>query len=153
MSRPKHFNSTDIGKRMTAFTENLPLDIISPDVLSEKAQEASEKWEKKGKSPLLAMAEIISRFISSDENNYLRLGFYWWAVKDVLYRLDLIQENNKEEGVRGVYSGGNDIETLLLAYEFKAMYDKTYLKGNAEFPLGGGLIYVLFDEDFGLKTL
>jgi len=127
------------------FTKHLPDSLLIDFELTKQVSHIEKTWKERGKEPVKASANATLNNVR--KNGYLQYGMYWWAVKKILIKLDLIHGDNIDEVIASVYKGNTDLETLVLAYEFSQFYNSHYFQGTFQFPVNATDVYTLFDEE------
>jgi len=128
----------------------LPDNILKKEQLEENATQVELFWKNKDKAPVVELATIARDFVLKKPDNYIRFGVYWWELKRILIEHGMFNSEmpEKDEVVRSIYSGSNDLNSIILAYEFKTIYDKTFFQGVKEFIINDdGDKYLLHDDD------
>ncbi|MBY0475378.1 MAG: hypothetical protein K2Q13_10025 [Nitrosomonas sp.] len=129
------------------FTEYLfDADVIS-DIIHERKKNLVAN---RGFSNLLAFGlGVIAERLGKDRLRYRDYGPYWWALKDVMnangYRLG----DQSDPLIKNVYHGDNDIETMIMADEFRTEYLKSQMIHSNQFMLDSesGEFWTIFDID------
>lgn len=93
-------------------------------------------------------AGIIYDRLKKDIQRYRVYGVYWWAIKDVMARLDYDMGDETNEELASLYRGANDAETLVAADMFYLdMSNKVTVDNNRWTPDNRKPDYVLYDAD------
>lgn len=124
------------------------------DELESRREQYMEHYREQGGAALSEMAQIAHKEAKAGNGAYLRFGPYWWALKQVLIESGLLPDSMTTDDVmvKSIYSGDDEIDTLILAFIFRDMYDNTLFQGTREFITGeDGFSYQLFDEDIELS--
>ena len=106
--------------------------------------------ENKGFSDLLGFGlKVISDRLAKDGRRYIDYGPYWWALKDLLNANGYSFGDQSDPIISKVYRGESDVETLVMADEFRTEYLATTILYTNRFMLDGktGEFWVLFDSD------
>lgn len=106
--------------------------------------------ENNGFSDLLGFGlKVINDRLNKDRKRYLDYGPYWWALKDLLNANGYSFGDQSDPLVKAVYHGDSDVETLVMADEFRTEYLTTTILYTNRFMLDGttGEFWVLFDFD------
>ncbi len=127
--------------------------VFFADELTSRKEQYLKHWEGQGKDPVHEMAQIAYREVRTKRDAYLRFGPYWWAVKQVLQETGLLPGSMPTDDslVKSIYSGGDEIDTLILAFVFREYYDANFFQGTREFNTGDEFSYQLLDEDVELE--
>lgn len=93
-------------------------------------------------------ASVMFDRLKSNIQRYRVYGPYWWALKDVLRRLDYNVGDETDGEMAGKYCGANDAETLVAADLFYLDMSKTKPVNNNTWTLDDRKPdYVLYDSD------
>ncbi len=104
----------------------------------------------KGFSDLLGFGlGVISERLAKDRRRYMDYGPYWFALKDILNANGYNFGDQSDPIVKAAYHGDSDVETLVMADEFRTEYLATTIVYTNRFMLDGktGEFWVLFDSD------
>ena len=104
----------------------------------------------KGFSDLLGFGlGVISERLAKDRRRYMDYGPYWFALKDILNANGYNFGDQSDPIVKAAYHGDSDVETLVMADEFRTEYLATNIVYTNRFMLDGktGEFWVLFDSD------
>ena len=104
----------------------------------------------KGFSDLLGFGlGVISERLAKDRRRYMDYGPYWFALKDILNANGYNFGDQSDPIVKAAYHGDSDVETLVMADEFRTEYLATTIVYTNRFILDGktGEFWVLFDSD------
>lgn len=96
-------------------------------------------------------AKIIYERIQEHPYAYSEFGFYWFAVKDVLYRHGYYFGDTTDEEIREEFRGISDAHTVVAAERFKDMYRQTYFQGTLQFGLDDGSTWTLTDPEMAAR--
>ena len=131
---------------MSSFTE-MKFDMAAIEGLV-NAKRASLKANK-GFSDLLGYGlGVVSRRLVKDPLRYRDYGPYWWALKVVLSANGYNYGEESDSVVAAAYCGRTEVETLIMADQFRAEWLQTAMVGTANFRLSeDGDDYILFDAD------
>ncbi|MBL0011074.1 MAG: hypothetical protein IPP22_08865, partial [Nitrosomonas sp.] len=87
--------------------------------------------ENKGFSDLLGFGlKVISDRLAKDRRRYRDYGPYWFALKDILNTSGYSFGDQSDPIVKAVYHGDSDVETLVMADEFRTEYLRTNIVYN-----------------------
>ncbi|MBE0440637.1 hypothetical protein EI164_00900 [Psychrobacter sp. FME13] len=93
-------------------------------------------------------ASVIFDRLKSNIQRYRVYGPYWWALKDVLRRMDYNVGDETDSDMAGKYCGSSDAETLVAADAFYLDMSKTKPVNNNTWTLDDRKPdYVLYDSD------
>ncbi|MGO3665369.1 MULTISPECIES: hypothetical protein [unclassified Psychrobacter] len=93
-------------------------------------------------------ASVIFDRLKSNIQRYRVYGPYWWALKDVLRRMDYNVGDETDSDMAGKYCGSSDAETLVAADAFYLDMSKTKPVNNNTWTLDDRKRdYVLYDSD------
>lgn len=93
-------------------------------------------------------AGVIFDRLKSNIQRYRVYGPYWWALKDVLRRMDYNVGDETDGDMAGKYCGSSDAETLVAADLFYLDMSKTKPVNNNTWTLDDRKPdYVLYDSD------
>lgn len=93
-------------------------------------------------------ASVMFDRLKSNIQRYRVYGPYWWALKDVLRRLDYNVGDETDSEMAGKYCGADDAETLVAADLFYLDMSKTKPVNNNTWTLDDRKPdYVLYDSD------
>lgn len=104
----------------------------------------------KGFSDLLGFGvKVIADRLAKDRRRYIDYGPYWWALKDILRANGYNFGDQSDPIIRATYRGNSDVETLVMADEFRTEYLATTIVYTNRFMLDGktGDFWLLFDQD------
>lgn len=104
----------------------------------------------RGFSNLLAFGlGVVAERLGNDRLRYRDYGPYWWALKDVMNSNGYRYGDQSDPLIKDVYRGDTDIETLIMADEFRSGYLKSQMINSNQFMLDseGGEFWTLFDID------
>ena len=90
------------------------------------------------------MLGVIQERLALDARSYLDYGPYWPALRQVLG-----MDGELDAAVAQVYCGGNAIETMLMADDFRTMNLGSNPRYTGQFMLDGenGIYWTLFDQE------
>lgn len=98
-------------------------------------------------------ASVIFDRLKSNIQRYRVYGPYWWALKDVLRRMDYNVGDETDSDMAGKYCGANDAETIVAADLFYLDMSKTKPVNNNTWTLDDRKPdYVLYDSDMEERT-
>jgi len=98
-------------------------------------------------------ASVIFDRLKSNIQRYRVYGPYWWALKDVLRRMDYNVGDETDSDMAGKYCGSSDAETLVAADAFYLDMSKTKPVNNNTWTLDDRKRdYVLYDSDMEERT-
>jgi len=104
----------------------------------------------RGITDLLAfgLSLVVDR-LRTDKMRYRDYGPYWWALKDVLNRNGYEIGNQSDPMIKEAYKGDSNLETVVMANEFRDVYLASNLVYTNKFMLDGetGEFWILFDSD------
>ncbi len=130
-----------------AFTEYL----FDPEKIKAQVDNRTKSLrENKGFSDLLGFGlKVINDRLAKDRRRYIDYGPYWWALKDILNASGYNFGDQSDPIVKAAYHGDSDVETLVMADEFRTEYLATTIVYTNHFMLDGktGEFWVLFDSD------
>ncbi len=130
-----------------AFTEHK----FDPEKIKAQVESRTQSLRaNKGFSDLLGFGlKIISERLAKDRRRYIDYGPYWPALKDILNANGYNFGDQSDSIVSKVYRGESDVETLVMADEFRTEYLATTIVYTNRFMLDGktGEFWVLFDSD------
>lgn len=136
---------------MTSFTE-LKFDpaLIAGLVDSKKASLKANK----GVSDLLGFGlAVISRRLTKDPLRYRDYGPYHWALKAVLNANGYNYGEESDSIVAAQYCGKNDLETMVMADQFRTEWLESTQVGTVNFRLSEeGEDYILHDADMEARA-
>jgi hypothetical protein len=93
-------------------------------------------------------ASVIFDRLKSNIQRYRVYGPYWWALKDVLRRMDYNVGDETDSDMAGKYCGANDAETLVAADLFYLDMSGSKPVTNQAWTLDNRKPdYVLYDSD------
>jgi hypothetical protein len=134
------------------FTEYL----FDADAIRELAAErAANLRANRGLSDLLGFGlSVVRQRLAKDSRRYRDYGPYWWALKDVLRRNGLDLGAQSDPLMMQTYRGASDVETLVMADEFRTMYLGTFILGTNQFYLDADESdpWTVFDSDMETPT-
>lgn len=130
-----------------AFTEYL----FDPEKIKAQVESRTQSLRaNKGFSDLLGFGlKVINDRLSNDRKRYRDYGPYWPALKEILNANGYNFGDQSDPIVKAVYHGDSDVETLVMADEFRTEYLATTIVYTNRFMLDGktGEFWVLFDSD------
>ena len=135
---------------MTSFTE-FKFDPAKIDGLV-AGKKAALKTNK-GLSDLLGYGlGVVSRRLAKDPARYLDYGPWWWALKSVLNANGYSYGDESDSVVAAEYRGRNDLETMVLADQFRTEWLESAQVGTCNFALSeDGPDYILLDTDMAAR--
>ncbi|ENV00350.1 hypothetical protein [Acinetobacter variabilis] len=100
-------------------------------------------------------AGVIQRRLEKDPARYLDYGVYWPALKEVLRKHDFDCGSPVYPLLAEVYRGDTDLQTIVMADEFRKDYLATQFVGTRMFLLNRdtGEEVALIDDEMELKAL
>jgi hypothetical protein len=126
-----------------AFTEY----IFDTEKIRARVLEASANLKKNtGETDFQGFViRLFRERLAENPLSYRQYGPYWYAVKSILGGYGKATDAMIAEQ----YRGERDIDTLVMADEFRNLYFRTFIDGNQDFVLDGnsGETWTLFDED------
>ncbi|PSJ15928.1 hypothetical protein [Nitrosomonas supralitoralis] len=129
------------------FTEYLfDKDVIS-DIIHERKKGLVAN---RGFSNLLSFGlSVIAERLAKDRLRYRDYGPYWWSLKDVMNANGYQLGDQSDPLVKSTYRGISDVETLIMADEFRSEYLKSEIIHSNKFMLDSesGEFWTLFDSD------
>lgn len=136
---------------MTSFTE-LKFDPAKIDALVAEKQAAIKA--NRGFSDLLGFGlGVVSRRLAKDPARYLDYGPWWWSLKAALNANGYHYGEDFDSVVSAEYRGRSDVETLVLADQFRTEWLQSAQVGTVNFRLSEeGDDYLLVDADMDLKV-
>lgn len=130
-----------------AFTEYK----FDPELIKEQVESRKQSLrENTGFSDLIGFGlKVINDRLSNDCKRYRDYGPYWPALKEILNANGYNFGDQSDPIVKAVYHGDSDVETLVMADEFRTEYLATTIVYTNRFMLDGktGEFWVLFDSD------
>ncbi len=110
----------------------------------------SSLTKNNGLTDLLAFGvNVVAERLGKDRLRYRDYGPYWWALKDVMNANGYILGDQSDPIVKATYHGENDLETLIMADEFRTAYLKVQAIYTNKLMLDGesGEFWTLYDAD------
>lgn len=104
----------------------------------------------RGFSSLLAFGlGVVVERLNKDPRRYRDYGPFWWALKDAMKAGGYSVGDQTDPLVKKAYRGESDVETLIMADEFRTAYLKTNMIYTNQFLLDAGSpdFYTLYDAD------
>lgn len=100
-------------------------------------------------------AGVIERRLAKDPARYLDYGMYWAALKEVLRKHGYDFGSPVYPLIREVYCGDSDLQTIVMADEFRKDYLATQFVGTRVFLLNKdtGEDFSLIDDDMEQRSL
>ena len=137
---------------MTSFTE-LKFDPARIDALVAEKQAAIKA--NRGFSDLLGFGlGVVSRRLAKDPSRYLDYGPWWHSLKSVLNANGYNYGEDSDSVVAAEYRGRSDVETLVLADQFRTEWLQSAQVGTVNFRLSEeGDDYILFDADMESRVV
>jgi len=125
---------------------------FDPEKIRARVQEVAANIQKNfAKDDYEAhVVEVFKERLRTEEPlAYRWYGPYWWAVKDVLKKHGADLGADTDTSIASEYRGESDIETLIMADEFRNLYLASYILGTNSFMLDGesGETWTLKDKD------
>lgn len=136
---------------MTSFTElKFDLALIEGLVTSKR----SALKTNKGVSDLLGYGlGVVSRRLAKDPLRYRDYGPYWWALKAAMNANGYNYGDESDSVVAVAYCGRTELETMIMADEFRTEWLEVAQVGTSNFRLSEeGADYVLFDADMEARA-
>lgn len=135
---------------MTTFTEH-KFDPAMIGGLVAKKQAALKA--NTGHSDLLGFGlGVVSRRLAKSPDRYLDYGPYWWALKSALNANGYSYGSESDSVVADQYRGGTDLETMIMADQFRTEFLETSQVGTCTFRLSDeGGEYILYDLDMAAR--
>lgn len=92
---------------------------------------------------------LVSDRLQQDPRRYLDYGPYWPALKEAMNAVGYNLGSQSDPLVKKEYCGETDVETLIMADEFRTEYLKTQMIYTNQFMLDGetGEFWTLYDSD------
>ena len=139
-------SASNAKENMTSFTE-LKFDLAKIDALVAEKKTAIKA--NRGFSDLLGFGlGVVSRRLAKDPLRYLDYGPWWWSLKGVLNANGYQYGEDFDSVVAAEYRGRSDVETLVLADQFRTEWLESAQVGTANFGLSEeGTDYILHDAD------
>lgn len=136
---------------MTSFTE-LKFDPAKIDALVASKKAALKA--NKGLSDLLGFGlGVVSRRLAKDPLRYKDYGPWWWALKSVLNANNYHYGEDFDSLVGAEYKGRSDLETMVLADQFRTEWLESAQVGTSNFRLKEeGPDYILHDADMHARA-
>jgi len=90
------------------------------------------------------MLGVVQGRLALDPRSYLDYGPYWPALRQILG-----MESDLDNAVAQAYCGGNAVETMLMADDFRLVNLRNNPRYTAQFMLDGenGIYWTLFDQE------
>lgn len=96
---------------------------------------------------------VVSRRLAKDPLRYLDYGPWWWSLKIALVARDYHYGDGSDSVVAAEYCGRNDLETMVLADQFRTEWLQSAQVGTNNFRLSeDGPDYILYDEDMAKRV-
>ena len=114
------------------------------------AERAAALRANRGFSNLLAFGlGVVAERLSKDPRRYLDYGPYWWALKDAMKAAGYSLGDQSDPLVKRAYCGDADVETLIMADEFRTAYLASNIIYTNRLMLDGesGEFWTLYDPD------
>lgn len=113
------------------------------------AEKTANLRDNRGTDDLLGFGlSIVRDRLKKNPLRYRDYGPYWWALKDALRRAGFDYGPQSDPLVVDEYRGFSDVETLVMADEFRSLYLKTSIILTNKFALDrSGEWYALLDPD------
>ncbi len=114
------------------------------------AERAANLRANRGFSNLLAFGlGVVADRLRVDPPRYRDYGPWWISLKDVMNRNGYHLGDQSDPLIAKEYRGETDVETLIAADEFRAMYLKSNIVYANQFMLdaGSGEFWTLYDSD------
>lgn len=117
------------------------------------AQRQAALKENRGLSDLLGFGlGVASRRLAKNPGRYLDYGPYWWALKSVLNANGYSYGQESDPGLVEAYRGASDVQTLIMADQFRTEFLAENQVGTCKFRLNAdGDEYILFDQDMAIR--
>ena len=130
-----------------AFTEYL----FDPEEIKAQVESRTQSLrENKGFSDLLGFGlKVINDRLAKDRRRYRDYGPYWFALKEIMNARGYNFGDQSDPIVKAAYHRDSDVETLVMADEFRTECLATTTVYTNRFMLDGktGEFWVLFDSD------
>lgn len=130
-----------------AFTEYK----FDPELIKEQVESRKQSLrENTGFSDLIGFGlKVIGDRLAKDRRRYRDYGPYWFALKEIMNANGYNLGDQSDPIIRSAYRGDSDVETLVMADEFRTEYLATTIVYTNRFMLDGktGEFWVLFDSD------
>lgn len=135
---------------MTAFTE---YKFDPAKIGGLVAQKQAALKANKGLSDLLGFGlGVVARRLAKSPERYLDYGPYWWALKAVLNANGYSYGAESDSVVAAEYRGETDLETMVLADQFRTEFLESGQVGTCNFRLSEeGGDYTLYDVDMAMR--
>lgn len=93
-------------------------------------------------------ASVIYQRLKTNIQRYRVYGPYWWALKDVLRRLDYDMGSEHDNDIASLYRGDNDAQTIVAADTFYLDMSNQVTVDNTKWTLFDRKDdYTLYDSD------
>ncbi len=95
------------------------------------------------------MLTVVQGRLAADPRSYLDYGPYWPALRQVLG-----MDGELDSAVAQAYCGGNAVETMLMADDFRTVNLRNNPRYTGQFMLDGenGTYWTLFDEEMEARA-
>jgi hypothetical protein len=136
---------------MTAFT-GMKFDQAAIAALVDTKRTALKA--NKGVSDLLAYGlGVVARRLAKSPQRYRDYGPYWWALKAAANANGYSFGDDSDSVVAAQYCGKNDLETMVMADQFRTEWLEVSQVGTVNFPLSAeGDDYLLYDADMEARV-
>ncbi len=103
----------------------------------------------KNADDFLAFAvQVILKRLEKNAKSYVQYGVYWSSLKEVLMKYSDKFKSPAQQSVIDIYRGDDDLQTVILADDFRTMYMATQLQGTNRFMITtDGDMLSVFDEE------
>lgn len=113
-------------------------------------EKADNLKANRGLSDLLGFGlSVVAGRLAKDRLRYRDYGPYWWALKDLMNANGYDLGSETDEVVKAIYRGDRDVDTLIMADEFRELYLQTWVLYTNQFDLDSesGEMWTLYDRD------
>lgn len=119
------------------------------------SERAAALRANRGFSNLLAFGlGVVAERLGKDPRRYRDYGPYWWALKDAMIAGGYNLGSQTDPLVKKAYRGDSEVETLIMADEFRTAYLKANMIYTNQFLLDAASpdFWVLYDADMELPA-
>ena len=104
---------------------------------------------ERGQDPLPLFVSSFAKRLAADRRRYRDYGPYWWALKDAMIAGGYNLGSQTDPLVKKAYRGDSEVETLIMADEFRTAYLKANMIYTNQFLLDAASpdFWVLYDAD------
>lgn len=106
--------------------------------------------QNRGASDLLGFGlGVVAQRLAKDSRRYRDYGPYWWALKEVMAGKGYDFGKQSDPIISQAYKGDSDVETLIMADEFRTEYLAANIIYTNQFLLDvdSAEFWVLYDPD------